>query len=54
MKYYVIATIILFIGITATVFIADLINADRSQYIINYMLVYICINTIVIRLKERK
>lgn len=54
MKCYIIATIILFIGITATVFIADLINADRSQSIINYMLVYICLDTIVRRLKERK
>lgn len=52
MKYYVIATIILLIGMTFTVFISDLINADRSQSIINYMLVCICLDTIVRRLKE--
>lgn len=38
----------------ATVFIADLINADRSQSIINYMLVCICLDTIVRQLKEMK
>ena len=48
MKYYVKATIIIIICEIVTALIADLINADRSESIIRFMIVhckfkYICL-----------
>ncbi len=47
MKYYVKATIIIIICEIVTALIADLINADRSESIIRFMIVYMCIDTTV-------
>lgn len=52
MKYYVKATIIIIICEIITALIADLINADRSESIIRFMIVYMCIDTIVRQLKD--
>lgn len=52
MKYYVKAIIIIIICEIVTALIADLINTDRSESIIRFMIVYVCIDTIVRQLKE--